>query len=505
MAQRVQGSVKSTDIVLISSVDLNSSDVTGSLPLSKIATIANQTILGNNSGSTGVPTALSTGTVSTMLGVPSTQPGTDGAIAIWNAGGVISNWDDEGKTDGIVISSSGAALSRSISGTTNRITVTNGDGVPGNPTIDVGSLVVRTDAAFTYTAGAKQSVSHSGTTAGFRVVGASGDPSSPVDGDVWYNSSTNKFRGRENGASKDLSGDVVGPASSTDNTLPRFDSTTGKLLQTSAVVVDDSNNMSGVGTLASSRTNGLLRSQEFDNSGVWGVDSSGTGSNPTVTANYSAAPDGTTTAERLQLNKGGGTGFSRIAQSGASAAAPYVFSVWMRTNDQSTVTVGLRLVATGTVVSVGPTWRRFWITGTASAGASACEILLWNTLSTSDTADLSVWGAQLEPGTIPTAYTVTTSSTAATTGEAFAAGELYGDVQTVNGKAAISLADGTAIAAGDMIYRAPGGWRKIPEGAAGQLLTSAGTGAAPAWSTKITVSSSAPSSPSVNDLWVDTS
>ena len=42
------------------------------------------------------------------------------------------------------------------------------------------------------------------------------------------------------------SGDVLGPVSSVDNTLPRFNSTTGKVLQGSSVVVDDSNNMSGV-------------------------------------------------------------------------------------------------------------------------------------------------------------------------------------------------------------------------------------------------------------------
>lgn len=39
---------------------------------------------------------------------------------------------------------------------------------------------------------------------------------------------------------------ISGPASSTDNTLPRFDGTTGKLLQGSGVVVDDSNRV-GIG------------------------------------------------------------------------------------------------------------------------------------------------------------------------------------------------------------------------------------------------------------------
>lgn len=37
------------------------------------------------------------------------------------------------------------------------------------------------------------------------------------------------------------SGDVTGPSSSTDNTVPRFDGTTGKIIQTSGVTINDSN------------------------------------------------------------------------------------------------------------------------------------------------------------------------------------------------------------------------------------------------------------------------
>jgi hypothetical protein len=50
-------------------------------------------------------------------------------------------------------------------------------------------------------------------------------------------------------SSPSLGGDVVGPASATDNALARYNTTTGKLIQNSAVIVDDSNNMSGVNTL----------------------------------------------------------------------------------------------------------------------------------------------------------------------------------------------------------------------------------------------------------------
>jgi hypothetical protein len=50
-------------------------------------------------------------------------------------------------------------------------------------------------------------------------------------------------------ASPSLGGDVVGPASATDNAVARFNLTTGKLIQNSAVIIDDSNNVTGVNTL----------------------------------------------------------------------------------------------------------------------------------------------------------------------------------------------------------------------------------------------------------------
>lgn len=45
-------------------------------------------------------------------------------------------------------------------------------------------------------------------------------------------------------------GNVNGPSSATDNALARFNGTTGSLLQNSGIIVDDSNNVTGMGTLA---------------------------------------------------------------------------------------------------------------------------------------------------------------------------------------------------------------------------------------------------------------
>jgi hypothetical protein len=46
-----------------------------------------------------------------------------------------------------------------------------------------------------------------------------------------------------------LGGDVVGPASATDNALARYDTTTGKLIQNSLVIVDDTGSVTGVNAL----------------------------------------------------------------------------------------------------------------------------------------------------------------------------------------------------------------------------------------------------------------
>lgn len=44
---------------------------------------------------------------------------------------------------------------------------------------------------------------------------------------------------------------VIGPASATDNALARFDGITGELIQNSSAILDDSGNISGLGTIAS--------------------------------------------------------------------------------------------------------------------------------------------------------------------------------------------------------------------------------------------------------------
>lgn len=55
---------------------------------------------------------------------------------------------------------------------------------------------------------------------------------------------------------------VVGGGASTDNAIPRFDSTTGKLLQNSGIIIDDSSNITGVASIA---TGTIISTGAFNN------------------------------------------------------------------------------------------------------------------------------------------------------------------------------------------------------------------------------------------------
>ena len=108
----------------------------------------------------------------------------------------------------------------------------------GNLTIHTGSMVLDNDRRQIFNPGA--------TAAGINVGANATDPTSPVNGDIYYQSgSVNKFRFYENGAWVELgggggTGDVTGPGTATDNSIARFDGTTGKLIQNSSLQLSDS-------------------------------------------------------------------------------------------------------------------------------------------------------------------------------------------------------------------------------------------------------------------------
>jgi hypothetical protein len=90
-------------------------------------------------------------------------------------------------------------------------------------------------------------------------------------------------------------GDVVGPAISVNNTIPRFDSTTGKVFKTSSVLINDDNSVSGVPALLLSTDNTFIGkdinptgTQNLFAGSTSGFGSSGTGNINNVCLGYYA-------------------------------------------------------------------------------------------------------------------------------------------------------------------------------------------------------------------------
>jgi len=149
----------------------------------------------------------------------------------------------------------------------------------------------------------------------------------------------------------------------------------------------------------------LLQSQTFNNAS-WIKAKANTATNPVVTANYDVAPDGTTTAERVQFAASGATSadVSTIYQIISPVSGDGTVSIWVKSNSGA-VTLRLQTTSSGSIaISVTTDWTRFTRTT-----ASADRLYLFLRGDDATSADVSVWGAQLEQRSFATAYTATTT------------------------------------------------------------------------------------------------
>ena len=174
--------------------------------------------------------------------------------------------------------------------------------------------------------------------------------------------------------------------------------------------IDFTDNTSGHLLLEPSRTNVALYSEEFDNA-AWVKLSQGDGSIPIVTTNYAISPDGTMNASRLQCNLNGGNTTndrSWLYQSTTTISGDNSFSLYVKNNSNQEITFTLSNGASTTVVILpDEKWHRL---STVRSGNGQPRIGLIGGVGASDTADLLIWGAQLEEGSYATSIIKTENS-----------------------------------------------------------------------------------------------
>ena len=178
--------------------------------------------------------------------------------------------------------------------------------------------------------------------------------------------------------------------------------------------IDFTDNTNGHLLLEPSRTNNLPYAEQFDNA-AWSK------GNSTVTANQAISPDGSQTADLLQLTSAGGNVFDGVGGSG-----DYAFSVFAKYVDAQFI----RLRSTGSYAyfdiqngSVGSTinvsstkiedygngWYRCTVVGNNTN--SLAQIFVSDTDgSNTGTGSVYIWGAMFEAGSYATSYIPTEGS-----------------------------------------------------------------------------------------------
>lgn len=177
------------------------------------------------------------------------------------------------------------------------------------------------------------------------------------------------------------SGDVVGPSSSIDNALPRFDLTTGKLIQGSSIIVNDSNNLFAPTSVVQSPKSVTESSNTFTintshSNYITGI-TIPAGTAPSVISTASASFGGTATGTLTFGTRA--TGDIILVVVGSDGSAPAISSTGWTTIASSSANTTYALVAYKTMGATPDTSISF--TGLTTASSAACMVVRNGALS----------------------------------------------------------------------------------------------------------------------------
>jgi hypothetical protein len=125
-----------------------------------------------------------------------------------------------------------------------------------------------------------------------------------------------------------------------------------------------------------------------------------------ITTNYATSPEGLQNATRLRLDLNGGTTAtdrSRIkGDFGIGSSGSQAHSIYVKSNDGVTQNITFRSLGTLTNHEITSDWKRIDLVSTDNS--LYFEFGIYGNTSYNDTADLLIWGAQIEEGSYPTSY-----------------------------------------------------------------------------------------------------
>src|ERR1035437_3857672 len=160
---------------------------------------------------------------------------------------------------------------------------------------------------------------------------------------------------------------------------------------------------------------------------TYSQDLSGTGWTPsagaTMTANYTTAPDGTSTANRVQFTAGARYIFNFAGGSGiAMHLGTYTISLWAR-GTSGAATFALRLQpslaavnSTSPDITLDTTWRRYsWSATVTTVGGGFMNAAFLMSDSGSNASDFLLWGIQIVQANWEGEYQPTTSTAISST------------------------------------------------------------------------------------------